>query len=404
VSGGGFALAFVGVYTSGSRTALVALAIGTVGVVLQAWRSWRSETKTKPLSKRLLPLGIALVSAIALVVLVTRGSSTTSIVARGSLGFIPGIGDLTLEESWRQLTDRFGYGKAAAMMIREHPWSGIGVGSFHTLVHDYARALGMELVPDNAQNWFRQQVAELGIIGSLACFAWALLLLRALVARTRDARASATAWVLRGSLIAFGLVSLVGVPGQATPIVVTFWTFAFWYLSVVEWPNRFDPARPQILAGPVWAIALVVVAVHAATTFASASGDLLPQNRAKRFGWYYRYGLHDLERSRDGGRGRIWTMKDSLAVIPVEGRVLKFVCWIDHPDTDPVEIKVWADGKLVLSTSLRKGENAAIDIPASPGEQRMIIETSVSRTFRPSDHGANDTRELGLAMADWLWQ
>ena len=91
-------------------------------------------------------------------------------------------------------------------------------------------------------------------------------------------------------------------------------------------------------------------------------------------------------------------------MIPVEGRVLKFVCWIDHPDTDPVTVKVWADGKLVLSTELRKGENAAIDIPAPEGERRMIIQTSVSRTFRPSDHGSTDTRELGLAMADWLWE
>jgi hypothetical protein len=405
VGAGGLALAFVGVYSSGSRTALIALAIGMVGVLFHGWRTVTStELESKPLSKRLLPVGIAVVAAAALVVLVARGSSTASIVARGSLGYIPIVGDLGLAESWRLLTDRFGYGRAAALMIREHWLSGIGVGSFHTLVHDYAGAFGKELVPDNAQNWFRQQVAELGVIGSLACFAWCLLFLRALVARARDARFSPSAWVLRGSLIAFGVVSLVGVAGQATAVVITFWTFAFWYLSVVEWPNDFDPGRRQIISNSAWALVLVIVAVHAATTYASARGDLLPQNRAKRFGWYYRYGLHDLERSRDGGRGRLWTMKKSLAVIPVEGSVLKFVCWIDHPDADPVTVKVWADGKLVLSTDLRKGQNAAIDIPAPTGERRMIIETSVSRTFRPSDYGSNDTRELGLAMADWLWQ
>ena len=340
VGAGGLALAFVGVYSSGSRTALIALAIGMVGVVFHGWRTVTStESQSRPLSKRLLPVGIAVVAAAALVVLVARGSSTASVVARGSLGFVPVIGDLSPQEIWRQLTDRFGYGKAAAMMIREHWLSGIGVGSFHTLVHDYAGALKMELVPDNAQNWFRQQVAELGVIGSLACFAWCLLFLRALVARARDARFSPSAWVLRGSLLAFGVVSLVGVAGQATAVVITFWTFTFWYLSVVEWPTEFDPGRRQIVSNSAWALVLVIVAVHAATTYASARGDLLPQNRAKRFGWYYRYGLHDLERSRDGGRGRLWTMKKSLAVIPVEGSVLKFVCWIDHPDTDPVTVK-----------------------------------------------------------------
>jgi hypothetical protein len=401
---GGLALAFVGVYVSGSRTALVALAIGLIPVVFQGWRWWRSaDDRSKPLMKRLLPIAIALAAA-GFVLLVIRGSSTTSIVARGSLGFIPGIGDLPISESLRQLTDRFGYGRAAWLMIREHPWSGVGVGSFLTLVHDYAGSIGLDITPDNAQNWFRQQVAELGLLGSLACFAWCLLFVRALAVRARDARVSPSAWVLRGSLIALGLVSLVGVAGQATPIVITFWTFAFWYLSVVEWPTAFDPYQRQLVSGPAWALVLAIVAVHAATTYASARGDLLPQNRAQRFGWYYRYGLHDLERQQDGGRGRIWTMKKSLAVIPVQGQVLKFVCWIDHPDSDPVTVRVWADSKLVLNTELRKGENAAIDIPAPVGERRMIIETSVSRTFRPSDHGSNDTRELGLAMADWLWE
>ena len=97
-------------------------------------------------------------------------------------------------------------------------------------------------------------------------------------------------------------------------------------------------------------------------------------------------------------------MKKSLAVIPIEGRVLKFVCWIDHPDAEPVTVKVWADSKLVLSRDLRKGESAMLDIPAPPGERRMIVETEVNRTFKPSEHGSNDTRELGLAMADWLWE
>ena len=43
--------------------------------------------------------------------------------------------------------------------------------------------------------------------------------------------------------------------------------------------------------------------------------------------------------------GRRWTLKDSLAVIPVKGKALKFVAWIDHPDSDakPVHVKVWAD-------------------------------------------------------------
>jgi hypothetical protein len=35
-----------------------------------------------------------------------------------------------------------------------------------------------------------------------------------------------------------------------------------------------------------------------------------------------------------------------------------------------------------------------------PDERRVLIETRVSRTFRPSDFGRADTRELGL-LARW---
>ena len=76
-------------------------------------------------------------------------------------------------------------------------------------------------------------------------------------------------------------------------------------------------------------------------TTVDAFGDLRPHNRAQRFDWYYRYGFYtndndgtDLEPDPGGNPiGRRWTMKDSLAVIPVKGKTLKFVAWIDHPDS-----------------------------------------------------------------------
>ena len=77
---GGLALAFVGVYVSGSRTALIALAIGLIPVLFQMWRWWRSSSdQPSSRAKRLLPIAVA-IAAIGFVVLVVQGSSTTSIV------------------------------------------------------------------------------------------------------------------------------------------------------------------------------------------------------------------------------------------------------------------------------------------------------------------------------------
>ncbi len=55
-------------------------------------------------------------------------------------------------------------------------------------------------------------------------------------------------------------------------------------------------------------------------------------------------------------------MKDSLAVIPVKGKVLKFVAWIDHPDVDvtPVHTQVWADSQLVYEGDLKRARCSSI--------------------------------------------
>ena len=143
-----------------------------------------------------------------------------------------------------------------------------------------------------------------------------------------------------------------------------------------------------------------------------AFGDLRPHNRAQRFDWFYRYGYlvtddgADLEADPGGNPiGRRWTMTDSLAVIPVKGKVLKFVAWIDHPDSDlrPVHTRVWADSNLIYEGDLRRTP-LMMDIPATPGRSHMVLETSIDRTWRPSDSGSRDTRELGLSIRDWRWE
>ena len=144
-----------------------------------------------------------------------------------------------------------------------------------------------------------------------------------------------------------------------------------------------------------------------ASTVVDAFGVLRPRERAQRIGWFYRYGLQELEADPGGNPvGRRWTMKDSLAVIPVKGKVLKFVAWVDHPDSDvkPVHVKVWADSTLVYDGDMRRSP-LFLDIPAAPGKSYMVLETSIDRMFRPSDSGnSRDRRELGLSIRDFVWE
>ena len=145
-----------------------------------------------------------------------------------------------------------------------------------------------------------------------------------------------------------------------------------------------------------------------------AFGDLRPHNRAQRWDWYYRYGFYtndrdgtDLEPDPGGNPiGRRWTMKDSLAVIPVKGKVLKFVAWIDHPDSDvkPVHARVWADSKLVYEGDLQRA--AADARHSSDAGQDAHADRDVDRSHVAPERCGQPRHVAisGLSIRDWVWE
>ncbi len=401
----GVGIGLVGVLTSGSRTALITIAIGLAAVAfegLQAWR--RSDASSRPSTKRLLGVAASLILLAAVALAVVRGSSITSVAERGSFGYIPFIGEVGIRQTaYDLLWDRFGYGEPAVEMVKEHPWSGTGVGTFHTLVHDFAMATnGKNLPPDNAQSWYRHHAAELGLLGSIPWLLWLAAFAATLLSRTIGKGDRLAIGALRGTLLGFGAVSLMGMPGQSLPVVLTFWTFVFWFSMLKSVPA----SPPSPWPTRAWMVTLLLVGVHAATTLADARGDLRPRHRAMRFGWDYHYGISNLEPSADGSPGRRWTQLTSLSVVPVKGSVLKFVGWIDHPDADerPVHVRVWADSRIVYDDDLKRSAAIFLDIPAGAGRTHLVLETEISRMWRPREFGRNDPRELGLSLRDWTWE
>ena len=82
---------------------------------------------------------------------------------------------------------------------------------------------------------------------------------------------------------------------------------------------------------------------------------------------------------------RRWTGEKAVVVIPVKGKVLKFVAWIDHPDGDanPPQVVVRADSRVIHDGPLTRSAPLFIDIPATPGKAHMVIETSIDRLTDP---------------------
>ena len=89
---------------------------------------------------------------------------------------VPALDAASLSAVARELWNRNGYGAIGTAIIRDHPLFGIGVGGFNIMQADFARVHGFPILPpDNAQNWYRQQLAELGVVGSVGWVWWAAL-------------------------------------------------------------------------------------------------------------------------------------------------------------------------------------------------------------------------------------
>ncbi|MGE0865853.1 MAG: O-antigen ligase family protein [Vicinamibacterales bacterium] len=402
----GVALAALGVAMSGSRSALIGFVLGLGAMAIEsllAWRRSAGPSRPMPSARQVAPILAGLVALVVVGWLAATGSAVASVVSRGVLRYMPFYGEVGIRQTVFEIFwERYGYGTAAVQMIKEYPLSGTGIGSFHTLVNDYSVTTnGWKLVPDNAQSWYRHMLAELGVLGSLPWIAWCAVFGWTLFSRPPPSADRFAVGVLRATLVAFGVISTMGMPGQSMPVALTFWTLAFWF--VMEHGTR-EPEKPWSRA--LWAATFVLVIAHAGLTYADARGDLLPRNRSMRFGWQYQYGLSDLEPSADGTPGRRWTELNSLAVIPVEGLVLKFVGWVDHPDADerPVHVRIWADSRLVWDDELKRSAAIYLDIRPTAGRKHLIIETEISRMWRPTDFGRTDRRLLGLSVRDWTWE
>jgi hypothetical protein len=189
-------------------------------------------------------------------------------------------------------------------------------------------------------------------------------------------------------------------PTQDAAASITFVVLLGWCLKLagaehasVEhaplWPEKFE--RP--------AIAAIVVCFLAGTAYAART-DLRPVARAERADFPYRYGFVATD---ENDRDFQWTAGKALDLIPIQNRWLKVVIGAVAPDSaeHPVEVKVWRDGDLVLRLTRRGHFPVERWIRLPDNKKFARIEIQVSRTWRASDIGRNDSRVRGAAVGKW---
>ena len=369
-----YAVLAAGMWTAGSRTALLAFAVGSAGMLVAiAQRRGFWQPRMAPIV--LLVGGALVVLAMAIA---PRGGNSSSPLQR-VFDRLPRLEAGEMARFGNEMWTRFGYGTAAAEITAEHPWTGVGIGGFHVVSADYIyRALGRHLATDNAQNWWRHQIAELGLLGALPALWISVLILALLWRGVSDVEPMGVTTVIRASLIGVGLASLLGVPTQLPASSLAFVTLLFWLTAL---PPAAEVRRPARAQGHRVAFALAfVVAVGVAL---SARGDLRVSSRALRTGVPYSYGLSAPEGVSEFGELR-WSAKRSVAVVSVPNRYLRVTMWALNPDvaTRPVTARVSLDGRRVVDRTLTSHDPATFYLELPENARWALLEIEASREWQ----------------------
>jgi O-antigen ligase len=389
---GVLALNWAGAWMSGSRTALACGVCATAFLGLAMLRGGRRELRS-----RVMPAWVA--GTVLAVLLVAIG-----VGAIGPLGRITdGLGGGP-DASLRQLWSRGGYGTVAMAMLREHPLVGVGVGSFNWMAPDYWRRIADAALPfDNAQNWWRHQLAEFGLMGALPILFWSALILWYVLTRRSPDNAKLEGETMRGLLIGIGAASLVGMPTQNPVVLLT-----FFYIVA-----RFDRlTRPAVSAQAtlsrsplgqvrkgVWAAGMVLALAYVEGHLLLARGPLSPVERAMSTDRDFVVGTYPPEDAQSSGQFR-WTGRQASFLLKAPSRYLVIRYHIEHPDAnrDPVNFELATRCQILVNELRNDSGTATVTLELGERQPYMQFDTEVSRTWRPSDFGRSDGRQLGVAI------
>jgi O-antigen ligase len=401
----GLVVSWIALWASGARSALALAVIAFVSMVYGTW-----TTLVKNRYARRNQIGLAAVAVLAIAVV-----SAAPFLLRDERGPIARMRDALADSSvsgfLQTLSDRNGYGLVAMDMIRQFPFFGVGVGSFNLLVRDhYYLMTGVRtLFPDNAQNWYRHQLAELGLVGSLGWMLWVVSFGWFVLSTTAPSPRKFSTTVVRGLLAGIALISLVGMPTLNVAMAIAFWTLAFWCVGLSEVPTAALPSdsvnrNERLLAGHsnkwTWLVVWSIVAASIGGTAYTARHRLRIAQLAVDVGFPYHYGFSEPERVDLANPSTVWAGRHAVAVLLPPTRWVKLTLSVDSLNIakGPVDVEMWCAGQLVVATKVGGVQPMTHYVHLSEGAMRLLVETRVGRSVRPADFGMKDTRELGLLI------
>ena len=395
------AASWIGMWASAARTAF---GVGCIAFAFLLYGVWSTQAHRASLRARTRLLIAGAIAAVALVAAIAWMPATTGPLPR-LRGMLPTWSVTSVTGFAREMWDRNGYGATATELARAFPFFGVGIGSFHILVFDYHYyQTHVVLPPDNAQNWYRHQFVENGLVGSIGWIVWVATFAWFVLTRRAPAATRFPATIVKGLVIGLAVVSLFGIPTQTIAVSIAFCTFAFWYVALADGAEQSGSGagRPR-LGAPAWVGIWIVAVAAAAGTFCTARTELRVPARAAKFGWAYFYGFADAEPTLDvARRSAVWATRHAVAVLTPPTRWVKVTVSVDRLNLakGPVDVTVSCDNVVVVDTRVADVRPITRYVALRDGNKGMMLETRVSRSIRPADFGLQDRRERGL-LVEW---
>jgi len=400
------AMSFIVLFWIGSRSSMLGLLSGTI--VFFFLISIRTRPKFQ--MKHVIAL-LMIVMVLAAVVFLSR----ETILFERTIGK---IGIFTSRDFAKHLLGpkKLGCWQTALFMLRKHPLTGIGVGSYIIELPNFAGRLEISSVldgyTDSAENYFLQVGSEMGLIG-LGVALWLFVAVYRLICGSlRNTGANDRDQFLLIGLIAGLTVVFVSIFFHS--YLGAFDAKYFIWLLVgsicVFFPRKERPVeRKSQFVRPFKSAALVLCAIFGVLFLWYSLTDLSLSRSTAENNIDQNFGLYKDEIDPDGRVFR-WAKKEAGISVTNAGEELHIPIKASHPGMEkhPVSVNIYLSDevfstKVPIGSLLLKGPEwhdfayALKDILAK--KVYLLFETD--RTWQPKKLlGENDPRWLAIALGD----
>jgi len=320
-------------------------------------------------------------------------------------------------------TQRWPMWKRALGVMADFPLSGIGLGAFHTEIPNFMKwGYRTPHFRDNANNFYLETSAEMGLIGLLFALVVLGIVIREAFRWSRRRFFSQSSAVLAclfcGALAAMVVMYVTGPHTLFAEVQLLTWVaigmvFAQQYAipARVEYPACAPPTgplRPRLRHVLPTILAATLICVFLVNQAADALTVLSLNERRRLYDWESSYGFYTWEVGKTRERLR-WTRNEAAVRVPLWRPLLHTTLFVGHPDAarDPVRVEIFLDGRVVRKEVFDRPDQARSITLLLPRTDKNDAEVGfrVSRTFVPARSGKDslDTRELGVMVREFAF-